>query len=616
MLRFRLIASAVLAQVFAIRDRFEVVLERHEVELAVHAAGMGAEFQRQASHRNAIRRAARDDRGRAASRERPIRKFDALVCDLGRPARWQIRDDGVDPVHRLAERGVVRGVHVGQDDDRVHARIAQLAPPVERERGELMFPAFVDLSNKYPALRDNDAITQQGRVSQPMWESFIARTLRRRANTEVAVIRRLEQFPPLIGKLHENEIDAWLWTEDQIVVMDVRGGDLRALLAGDVRGELATSGISIARGTVQGHRLDDNQYYRVATVDVLRDGARSLGAGRRGRDRFTTSWDGRLIADPHGVALSLKEFVLDELRRVRAEAKGDVFIDSIATMLSPDAPFVPLTTFTFDRPTLYVSANQVRGRGGYGSVAESRVSAADAWVVGASARLVLTRERLRSGTDFGLSFAYGRQSVSTGTATQIGESSDDVKFDVTLRPSFRSGSAGQFRMFARGLFDTEVTPTKDVATGLENPRQLNVRGSIGTLMIPLPTLRRFEFALAVENDFGKPNVQYGFQAYLDLQRPVGIHNRQGLAPATYRWRNEATYFFPAHLDSPSSLALRYNMVHELLIPLMDELSLSVAADMMIFQGKVPETRHIATSTLLRVGITYDRQWKPRYQPFL
>jgi hypothetical protein len=81
-------------------------------------------------------------------------------------------------------------------------------------------------------------------------------------------------------------------------------------------------------------------------------------------------------------------------------------------------------------------------------------------------------------------------------------------------------------------------------------------------------------------------------------------------------RNEATYFLPAHLDGPSTLALRYNMVHELLIPLMDELSLSVAADMFVFQGKVAATRHPATSTLLRVGITYDRRWKPRYQPFL
>ena len=501
-------------------------------------------------------------------------------------------------------------------DSALVRRIAQLAPALVRERGDLMFPAFVDLANRTPTLREYDAITRQGRVSQPMWEAFMARLLRNRARAEVAVIRRLEQFPPLIGKLHANEIDAWLWTEDQIVVMDVRGGDLRALLAGDVRGELATSGMDLARGTVQGHRLDDNQFYRVATVDVLRDGARNLGAGRRVRDRFTIAGDGALVADRHGQPLGLKEFVLGELMRVRTEAKGDVYLDRIARMVAPDVPFVRLTTFTFDRPTLFVSANEVRGRDGYGSVAESRVSAANSWVVGTSTRFVLTRERQRSGTDLGLSVAYGRQSVSTAGTQKVGESSDDVKLDLTLRPSFRSASAGQFRMFARGLFDTEVTPTKHPTTGVENPQQLNVRASGGLLMIPGRTLRRVEFAVAVENDFGKPNVQFGAQAFLDLQQPVGVRNRLGLAPATYRMRNEATYFLPARLDSPSSLALRYNMVHELLIPLMDELSLSVAADMVVFQGKVAATRHLATSTLFRVGITYDRQWKPRYQPFL
>ncbi|HEX7939142.1 MAG TPA: hypothetical protein VF483_09145, partial [Gemmatimonadaceae bacterium] len=275
-----------------------------------------------------------------------------------------------------------------------------------------------------------------------------------------------------------------------------------------------------------------------------------------------------------------------------------------------------LTTFTFDRPTLFVSGNQVRGSTGYGSVAESRVSAADQWVVGAASHFVLTHERLHSGTDYGLTVAYGRQGVTTGGVQQVGESSDDFKFDITLRPSFRDPKSGRFQLFARGLFDSEITPTKDPVTGLENPRQLAVRASSGLMRIPGPTVRRLEFALAIQNDLGRPNLEYGAQAYFDIQRPIGIRNRLGLAPATYRLHNEAVYFLPAAHDGPSSLALRYNMVHELLIPLMDELSLSMAADMYVFRGKVPATDHFVTSSLLRVGITYDRQWKPRYQPFL
>jgi hypothetical protein len=84
---------------------------------------------------------------------------------------------------------------------------------------------------------------------------------------------------------------------------------------------------------------------------------------------------------------------------------------------------------------------------------------------------------------------------------------------------------------------------------------------------------------------------------------------------TYAWRNDLTWFLPTGHDTESDLALRYNMVHELLIPLVDELSLSVAADFFFFQGKVPATSGLGTSMLLRVGLTYDRLWKPRFQPF-
>lgn len=58
------------------------------------------------------------------------------------------------------------------------------------------------------------------------------------------------------------------------------------------------------------------------------------------------------------------------------------------------------------------------------------------------------------------------------------------------------------------------------------------------------------------------------------------------------------------------------MIHEIIVPLVDELSLSAAADLFFFQGKVAATRTPGVSMLLRVGLTYDRLWKPHYQPFL
>jgi len=492
-----------------------------------------------------------------------------------------------------------------------------MATPVVTPRGELMFPAFVELTDRHPDLRNFDATAAQGRVSQRMWEAFMARLLRTQGRAEVAVIRRLEQFPPMIGKLHENEIGAWLWTQDRIVLVDVLGSDLKALLRADTRGELATSGIDLDRGMVLGHRLDDQTYYRVATSDVLYEGsrARNFERGRRVRRSFEIGSHGELIPSERGSPLSVRDFMLGELRRTRATWRGDAFLDQTAARLRPDSAFINLLSFTFDRPTLSFSLNQVSSNEGYGSVPESRITSKNSWVAGLGGRFVLTHDRRTSATDLGVTVSYARLTVSSAGRDEITESADDLKFDLTFRPSVQANSKRRIWPFARGEFDTEFTPTVDRTTGRDNPRQLAARAIGGLLMAPTATWRRVELAFAAENDFGRPNMQYGLQSRSELVKPIGGGKGSSVGLATYRLRNDLTYFLPSDGDDASKLALRYNMVNEVMVPLVDELALSVTADLYVFQGKVPATSAVGRNLQLRVGLTYDRFWKPRYQPF-
>lgn len=378
--------------------------------------------------------------------------IDAIVADL--PVRWapELARTRVDLPERpfarpgapaLVARSAANGIAVGRLDLQFATRdggrpylasldhhvepvtdrtppdsalvreISALATVARRPRGELMIPAFVDMADQHPELRDFDDVTRQGRVSKGMWEAFMARLLRIHANAEVSVIRRLDQFPPLIGKLHENEIGAWLWTEDQLVVLDVLGADLRAMLRDDTRGELATSGIDVAKGLVLGHRLDDQTYYRVATSDVLYEGARArtFQRGRRVRRLFTVAANGDLVPGERGQPLALKDFMFDELRMIRAGSRGRQHIDRIASLVAPDPTHVNLFSFTFVRPTLWVSLNQVSNVDGYGTVPESRVTARSSWVVGGSGRFVATHERQATATDLGVTLAYARQGV-------------------------------------------------------------------------------------------------------------------------------------------------------------------------------------------------------------
>ena len=493
-------------------------------------------------------------------------------------------------------------------------KLAAKAAVVRDPRGELLFPAFPDLVARHPKLGEYDDVARNGRVSKNMWESLMARRLRIQGNAEVSVIRALDQFPPLIGKLHENEVRSWLWTEEEIVVVDMPGGDLRALLASDSRGELVASGIDLRGGMILGHSISNDYYYRVATTDILFEGARSVffQRARRVRRLFETIEPaGSLEHSDQGKRITLRDFMLRELRRIQESTKGNEQIDRIAELLAPDPQHVNLFSFSFERPTIWSSFNNVIGNKGYESVPESRVVSPNALVAGISGRFLLSKERRLSATDLGFGFAYALQKLNEGANKEFQESADDLKIDLTFRPSSTFTKSTQ--PFVRSLFDSEFSATRNLSTNTVNPRQLSLRVVGGFRFKPGPNWPAADFGVLVENDFGLPNPQLGIQSRSEYLRQLGASKRGSM---TYRLRNDLTYFFPAPQDTKANLSLRYSMVHELLVPLVDELSLSIASDFFFFRGKVKEMRNLGVGSQLRVGITYDRLWKPRYQPFL
>ena len=502
-------------------------------------------------------------------------------------------------------------------DTALLARLLAMAAVHRPPRGELLVPSFTDLLDRHQDI-GGEREEARGRITKPLWEEFMARVLRVRGGAEVAVLPRLDQFPPLIGKLHEEELQEWVASEDRVVVLDLSGGDLKALLRADARGELVSSGIDLAANTILGHPIRDNVLYRVATTDVLTDGARAgfFTRSLRGRRAFVADSSGSYRPAEAGSEVAVRDLLLAELRRIRRVSKGDAQIDSVAAWMRPDPAFVPLTTLAFERPTLSLLVNDVAGNEGYGTVPESRIRSKDAWVIALGGRLVLSRAMPTAVTDYGLTIAYGRQTVRADGASDVSETADDIRLDATYRPTLSGGGwMGRFFPFARGEFDTEFSPTENRVTKVKNPRQQAVRGLGGLLMPASGRWPRREASLAVENDFGQPNVQIGVQSRVEYVRPVGKAPPPGSAPMTYRLRNDLTYLLPARRDNATQLALRYNQIHDLVIPLANELSLSVTADLFVFQGKVKATRGIGTNSQLRVGLTYDRIWKPRYQPF-
>ncbi|MDZ4706878.1 MAG: hypothetical protein SH818_00635 [Saprospiraceae bacterium] len=607
------------------------------------------------------------DPGDNADLAESVAGIDIIAADLHN--RWspetlnqtiQIKHDGIGKISKpgspaLVTRSFSNGIGVGHlqlyfsnqhlyqinhslipvtdhtfPDTVILTKINSMQELIKKPRGELMFPAFIDLIVQNPDLQKFDQITAQGRVSQQMWEEFVARLLRNAGPAELTILRKFPYFPPLIGKLHEEEVISWLWSEDQIVLCDIKGSALLKILADDIRGELIISGLTRPKSNrtqthaaglpslgiswyqfntrVMGRLIDPEAFYRVATTDVIFEGIRAADflESRRIRRSFTVGEDGRLIHHQDGKPLGLRTFVLDELKRIRKINKGEKkYLDAISERLKPDPVFEPLLTFDFDRPTLWTSYNRKFNSDGYGSVPESRVTANNSWVIGASGRFKATLDGFKSALDLGLSLAYAKQNAEISkNVQQITESADDIKLDLT----YRYKAKGKFQPFIRSQYDTEFTPTINPASQEKNVIQQALRGVVGIARKPHQIWRNVELASILEQDFGQNKAQFGFTARADGRFFLGRGD------LIYSLRNDATYFLKSNQDTNRDLALRYNMVHELLVPLIDELSLSIAADFFFYKGKVQETESPGMSMLLRVGITYDRLWKPRYQP--
>ena len=489
----------------------------------------------------------------------------------------------------------------------------------KKEKGDLMFPAFIDIIEQEPSLQSFDYTTRQGRVSKRMWEEFISRLLRLNIPTEVAIIRPVSSFLPLIGKLHEREVRSWLWTEDEIVLCDMKGRDLKRLLESSEGQELVTSGIKSVTfsrrkfWTVMGRPLLDDAYYRVATTDVIHGGAlREYFYGSLRMDRlFTRTEDGLLKADREGKPLQLRNFVLDKLKEIRSLGKGKTHHSNIASLLLPDQPYEALSTFNFLNPTLWTSFNRSYKGDGYGSIPESRINASNSFVIGINGGMILTRDGATAAWDASLSFGFAKQSaeISQGV-TQVTENMDDFLFSITYRNKGKNRNR-KFEPFLRAEYDTEFTPTINPNNLETNPRQKILRGLTGLSKRRSLNWPILEIGLTVENDFANKFYQYGIQG-----RSLGRFPLDKRWRAVYSITNNFNYYFPKSNDSERELSFKLNSIHELLVPLFGDLSISAAADFFFFRGKLDINNDPGMSMLFRVGISYNRLWKPKFQPLM
>lgn len=485
------------------------------------------------------------------------------------------------------------------------------------EKGKSLIPSFKDLAIQQPKLTTYDEVAKHGRISKSMWEKFLSNQLRKSVPAEVSFIRKMpSSFLPQIGKLHEREVRSWLWMDDNVVVMDMKGRDIRRLVEADRDKELIASGISHFDTPrrryyfVMGQFMREDVFYRVATTDIVEAGEMSehFRWGIRNSSKFVYNSHGHLKSDKNGEVIPLREFVINDLKRIRKGIKGEEHHKAIANIISPIEDSDQLFSLRFNNPTIWSSFNKSYKGDGYETVPESRIISNNSFIIGAQGGFTLEYDRKKALWSFGSRLAFANQSADQGDGIyQKTETMDDLSFNLTY---LRKGAKRlALHPFGRLVYDTEFTATLNNQTELNNPKQSILRGIVGLsrgFSLKWPVL---EFGLAAENDFSSNHYQYGVQG-----RSMGRFPLDKYWNVMYVLTNNFNYYLPTNNDTNRELSFKYNMVHELLVPLTNNVSISVAGDFFFFQGKTDINNQPGANMMLRLGLTYNRLWKPKYQP--
>jgi hypothetical protein len=358
-----------------------------------------------------------------------------------------------------------------------------------------------------------------------------------------------------------------------------------------------------------GRPVQDDVYYRVATTNVISHGVYSeyFRWAQRVAEKFKIEETGQLKYDKNENPIALRDYVLSELNRIRSYGKGKEHHKRIAKLLVPDVPYENLFSFNFVRPTLWTSVNRAYKGDGYNAVPESRIISENSFVIGAQGGILTTLDTEKSAWDLGFQFAFAQQSADDGTGFyQKTENADDININLTYR--YRGKKREAFHPYARIEYDSEFTPTINRSTSLENPRQKILRNVVGLSKGSTFNWPILELGATAENDFGNSNYQYGLQG-----RSLGRFPLDKNWNVVYSLTNNFNYYLPNKNDSERDLSFKYNMVHEVLVPLFGDISLSVAADLFLFKGKTELNREPGMSMLMKVGLSYNRLWKPRFQ---
>jgi hypothetical protein len=449
------------------------------------------------------------------------------------------------------------------------------------------------------------------RLTADMWGILISNILLQHFNTEVTLIGRPSDGIYVPGAWPRLLVYELLKGDATLELYYLNGTQLKALLQLPLENTIR-GGISADQTKVWNRPLQNTTYYRtLISSDISRrSDVHALIKNTRQEDSLKNPFEPQKAAEP----LYLRDMLLRYLEQIQDSEHSTA---KLLAYLEPQwEKKQALWSIQVSDLQLNLSGYNAFNNQNYSAVRETRVTSPNSFTSGGRSKLALIFDSEPLTWSQSVQAKYEGLSLldASSQQTKFTESQDDLVFASELQLLLFEfpfwGQALQLIPYLEGAYDTEFTPTVQPKTQLLNPRQSELSGVFGLSIPPGPILKAFKTGLALRRDFNVPNnFELGLQFKLDHEYPLTPY---------LRWANtiDLKYYLPSPNDNSSSLGLATQWTSALKVSLTDNLALRFFADAYIFQGKLPSTSELGSSIILGIGLSYDRLWKPIYEPLL
>jgi len=456
--------------------------------------------------------------------------------------------------------------------------------------------------------------------SREFW-TLAAQLLQERTRAEAGLVWVREHEVNRVGDLTAGIVDYWLDIPDRVVVVGIKGKDLKSLyrtatnqIENEKKSnrELGGTRIALAGITpdlrIHGLPIYDEEIYQVALSDFLLDNPREfpgLAAGIYPRDRFRRiPWG--FASDKNGKTVRVAELVREGLQDLGCHRCQRKLLRSALLGRGKKTPLVwklRLTEVGFN-----ITSTRLDNNAPFSSVRNSRVRSQNQLLIGASSKIVseLYKNNWRWDVFSDLALSRVRLDVAGGGRV-TNEPTDRIRLGTDISYGFRldriTALGSVWGPFLNYTYNTEFT----AGAGLQK-KSLHQTG-VGIHLSQGQIARRLQLGAVVQKDAAKldPINQYGLNFAAEAV---------WILPGTktpFEMELGAKYIFSTPQDTSEDLQLELNARGKLRVTLWNDLTLSPFVDLFLFKSHV--LKETGTSLILGVQLDYGRLWKPLLEPW-